>query len=483
MFEKLNAYKNKHGDCLVPQRYNKDRALGRWVPTQREMNRLNTLKAERKEKLDSIGFVWEPDDQKWNEMFEKLKAYKHKRGDCLVPKRYNKDRALGRWVMMQRTERKADILAAEREQKLDSIGFVWEVRPDPDDQWNIMFDKLKAYKQKHGDCLVPHQYKKDKFLGLWVSRQRRGRKANRLVAERKAKLDSIGFVWEVNPQWNKMFDKLKAYKRNYGDCLVPRPYDKDRSLGQWVASQRNQKKANKLAAEREEKLDSIGFVWEVNPDPDDQWNKMFEKLKAYKHNYGDCLVPNRYNKDKAFGLWVSRQRTMNRINTLKAERKAKLDSIGFVWKVGSEYKPEPDDQWNLMYEKMIAFRQKHGHCLVLSRQDRQLTSWLIRQRTMRRESKLPSDRIAKLDSIDGFVWALRPTDERWYFMFEKLKVYKREHGDCLVPTAYVNDKQLGIWVTNQRSLNKTNRLSAERKRQLESIGFVWDVREYVHQQK
>ena len=181
-------------------------------------------------------------------------------------------------------------LTAERKAKLDSIGFVWEVRPDPDNQWNEMFEKLKAYKREHGDCLVPQRYNKDRALGLWVTRQRTERKANRLTAERKAKLDSIGFVWEPDEQkWNEMFEKLKAYKRNHGDCLVPVDYAKDKQLGYWVSTQR--RKTNKLAAERKAKLDSIGFVWEVKPDPDDQWNKMFEKLKAYKRNYGDCLVP------------------------------------------------------------------------------------------------------------------------------------------------------------------------------------------------
>ena len=106
-----------------------------------------------------------------------------------------------------------------------------------------------------------------------------------------------------------MFEKLKDYKREHGDCLVPKQYNKDKALGLWVTRQRTERKANRLEAERKAKLDSIGFVWEVRPDPDDQWNEMFEKLKAYKHKHGDCLVPQRYNKDRALGLWVMTQRT------------------------------------------------------------------------------------------------------------------------------------------------------------------------------
>lgn len=35
MFEKLLDYKEGHGDCLVPNRYEPDPSLGAWVSTQR----------------------------------------------------------------------------------------------------------------------------------------------------------------------------------------------------------------------------------------------------------------------------------------------------------------------------------------------------------------------------------------------------------------------------------------------------------------
>lgn len=39
MFERLVKYKEKHGDCLVPRAYKDDPKLGRWVDTQRNKNR------------------------------------------------------------------------------------------------------------------------------------------------------------------------------------------------------------------------------------------------------------------------------------------------------------------------------------------------------------------------------------------------------------------------------------------------------------
>ena len=59
MFERLKKYKEKHGDCLVPQKYEDDPELGRWVATQRRVSTLDDrAKQERRDKLNSIGFVW-----------------------------------------------------------------------------------------------------------------------------------------------------------------------------------------------------------------------------------------------------------------------------------------------------------------------------------------------------------------------------------------------------------------------------------------
>ena len=61
-----------------------------------------------------------------------------------------------------------------------------------------MFAKLEEYHRENGDCLVPHDYKEDPSLGLWVTRQRSRRE--HLDSERIARLESIGFVWRVRKQ-------------------------------------------------------------------------------------------------------------------------------------------------------------------------------------------------------------------------------------------------------------------------------------------
>lgn len=62
--EELKEYREKHGNCLVPQQYPENPQLGTWVSNQRKQYRLlregksSPMTDERVKKLDEIGFVW-----------------------------------------------------------------------------------------------------------------------------------------------------------------------------------------------------------------------------------------------------------------------------------------------------------------------------------------------------------------------------------------------------------------------------------------
>ena len=74
-------------------------------------------------------------------------------------------------------------------------------------------------------------------------------------------------------------------------------------------------------------------------------------------------------------------------------------------------------------------------------------------------------------------WDRSKTD-RWEKGFAALSKFRAREGHCH-PSRYHMDGnfKLGPWVTTQR-YNKDN-LSAERKRRLNAIGFVWKWRDYL----
>jgi hypothetical protein len=79
MFERLRKYKEEHGNCLVPRRYEEDAELTEWGATQRSISTNDKMKQERRDKLSSIGFAWsvrEPYmtpilDKRWNDKFQR----------------------------------------------------------------------------------------------------------------------------------------------------------------------------------------------------------------------------------------------------------------------------------------------------------------------------------------------------------------------------------------------------------------------------
>jgi hypothetical protein len=56
-YEKLVEFKRKNGNCRVPKRYQQDPFLGTWVNNHRYLYSRNTMRRDRKDLLDKIGFT------------------------------------------------------------------------------------------------------------------------------------------------------------------------------------------------------------------------------------------------------------------------------------------------------------------------------------------------------------------------------------------------------------------------------------------
>jgi hypothetical protein len=147
MYNQLLEFKEKHGHVKVPQHYNENKKLGRWVrywrSKYREYKRTDGKKGnpERMKRLESIGMV---DDittkvakggarEIWYDMYNQLLEFKEKHGHVKVLDRYDENKKLGTWVRYWRNayreykrtnEQKGD---PERMEHLESIGLVDDI--------------------------------------------------------------------------------------------------------------------------------------------------------------------------------------------------------------------------------------------------------------------------------------------------------------------------------------------------------------------
>ena len=256
-FNGLLRFREKAGHCRVTQKLEFDGlSLGAWVQKQRaKKKQLNTSQRNR---LNSLGFSWDPISEQWEEAFATLKEFQAREGHCRVGKSKTVDgRNLSIWVTKQRAKKRH--LSADQIKRLNAIGFSWDPVAE---QWEDGFAALKAFHAREGHCRVVKNNEEDGFkLRVWVSTQRTNRKW--LTQDQESRLSSLGFSWDPHGEtWEVAFEALTKFYEREGHCRITQKWIEGRvKLGTWVSSQR-QKKA-KLTPIQINRLNSLGFIWKT----------------------------------------------------------------------------------------------------------------------------------------------------------------------------------------------------------------------------
>jgi hypothetical protein len=272
-------------------------------------------------------------------------------------------------------------------------------------------------------------------------------------------IDKLGFTWDFR------YGELIKYKELFGHCNVPHICAENKKLGIWVNVQRNKYKDKKISHDRIKRLEDIGFAWNQR---DSQWEEAFNALQEYKGNHGHCNVPFRYAVNNIkLGIWVNVQRNFYRDKRISHDRTKRLEGIGFVWNAN-------ESAWEESFNALKEYEKLHGHCNVPSEylvNNIKLGIWVVAQRQYYRKGKLSHDRIKCLEEI-GFIWS--KLESQWEEMFGALEEYKKKHGDCNVPQHWAENKQLARWVLTQRNCYRDEKISHDRIKRLEDIGFIWN---------
>ena len=101
-----------------------------YQPDQLRIIKANPLSSERIQRLNELGFAWDPNAERWKQGFSELAIFKEEFGHCRVLRSFNtaSNYTLGSWVSKQRTAYNKDQLTPERIQRLGDLGFVWKVK-------------------------------------------------------------------------------------------------------------------------------------------------------------------------------------------------------------------------------------------------------------------------------------------------------------------------------------------------------------------
>ncbi|KAL7549870.1 hypothetical protein ACHAWF_013560 [Thalassiosira exigua] len=391
--EMCRVFRKVHGNLDIPADHGSDKrfGLGLWAEKMREDYRSlvsgqldkdsrktsnfqgsNGTVSNRLEMLEELGFRFEPNGGSstpmWDLRLEQCRRFKAEKGHLDI---LEKDREMSAWAKRMRGlyKKKADgewehvsSIEKEKVRALEALGFAF------DGVFDVNLLKLKEFKEREGHCKVPTRYKPDTILGHWAEMVRRehnklnrGEKSKYLNLDRLRKLNNIGFVWRnkaaEDVPWETYFEQLRAYREEHGKD----PSTSLVGLGRWVLQQRlyyNKKmdgaEKHHLPDEREEKLRSIGFVFQAGPRPSAAakanqrknhkltWDDRLAEFVRWKEKHGHPYVPTVSDgADKSLGSWVRKQRMAYRAyrrgqkNTqygiLNSERALKLVNAGFAF--------------------------------------------------------------------------------------------------------------------------------------------------------
>jgi len=215
----------------------------------------------------------------FDERVDELLEYKIRFGHVNVPYRFAENPPLGHWCgemmrsyrQLQKGERPRACITKERIERLEEIGFRWNVKHTV---FDALFDELVIFKDKFGHCNVQYQYP---ALGRWCSnlrylysnQQKMIKSRHTLSKERIERLEKIGFKWTGVSQsvFDGRCDELIEFKKKFNHCHVPTNYKANHSFCAWCNNmrraydqlQKGEKPHMNMSAERIERLEELGF--------------------------------------------------------------------------------------------------------------------------------------------------------------------------------------------------------------------------------
>ena len=382
----LRAYMraSRHGACTLPRRGGRSgdelpaqiRVLREWTDLQRLRRAHGTLPPGGVDALDALGFDWrgfmeqgadpasappvratrpptrdEVAEAAWQARFAELKDYVAA-NDGAFPKRTSSTRneSLNVWVAKQRLYNNKSAKGEEtpltpaQRAALDAIGFPWNPRADA---WAEQLAELKKYAAQHGGCTdlpVRGTNGRRTDFSLWVFNQRRAHAHKMLSPEKAVALDALGYAWDDSENaFEHGRAQLAAFAAaNSGSVLLPRELPEFIVLREWADMQRLRRAAGMMRVDRIAALSRLGFEWgEYSNRFEEMWELRFKELQAYAAAHGGstrvpfvafAATPEEKELERLYN-WTRKQRNDKHAGVLSAERIAKLEALGFQWRL------------------------------------------------------------------------------------------------------------------------------------------------------
>lgn len=510
----------------------------RWIQTSRSslagkksvrrQYRRGTLRDERIQLLERIGWVWseketetrrealstnqrkasivntpanrvkkKPATSELAERVVKAQSRKGQKKPLVSEVRQDKRQRKRRKTGLQQGQRQKKQLDAERDRVQDNEKEGGESDKGkgymPPTRWMVRYEQLKHYHEEHGDfSVLPSSDKAADAsdaggnpemgrLYKWVRAQRKQLVEGSLREKQRELLEDIGFD---SPRKSGRRKKKSVTEENSAQ-----QEEKEESDGSSEDKRKGKQPPPPTDALAEDPSDITKKPY-VPPPP---FVERFEQLRKYREEHGHFCVTRPLSIDTGADYqisklheWVRSTRKRDARGTLLEEHKQLLLNIGFEFAKPSLVVAP----WARMIQQLKNYKEKNGNLQVrCTSEDKKentdlyrLYSWVVRIRKKIRAGKVAEERMKQLEGL-GFSWAyIRPRHPpiEWDYdsMFQRLVEYASLTRDCSIPTALSRESdpelhELLRFVIAQRAHYKNGTLSDERRDELASLGIDW----------
>jgi hypothetical protein len=281
--------------------------------------------------------------------------------------------------------------------------------------------------------------------------------------------------WKMNPSDRVWQDKLERYREFLAENRrAPSTKSEDsveKYLGVWVSDQRTAYKRGTLDRGRVDRLEAvIGHCWDFHTAA---WDSNLERYREFlAENRRAPSTKSEDSAEKDLGKWVSSQRTAYKSGTLDRDRVDRLEAvIGHCWDLFTA-------AWDSNLERYREFLAENRRAPSTRSEDsaeKDLGMWVSTQRTAYKSGTLDRDRVDRLEAVIGHCWDLFTA--AWDSNLERYRKFLAENRRA--PSTKSEDsaeKDLGMWVSSQRTAYKSGTLDRDRVDRLEAvIGHCWDL--------
>lgn len=299
-YERLVAFEKEFGTCAVPFQYELDKSLGRWVNEQRTQNTRSLLRADRKELLDQVNFLW----------------------------RINTGVKPAVRVLPNPSLLKDAPQQPPQQQQRHPIAMTM-VKPK---KVFMQPPKAPAVKEEVADM---EEDEEDWFVSVPMTNIEIS--ADTVSATAAASV-AVNYKKE---SFESMLSRLEKFQHDHGHVSIS-PTDSTMGLGPWMAVMKQKAREGVLSYDHETKLRTLGVILQGGHQI---WNDQYQKMQSYMHRHGHSFVSTR--DDPELAAWTVSQRFLHSHQRLLPDRKVRLDAIHFQF--------DPPTSTTILFSGIVPF--------------------------------------------------------------------------------------------------------------------------------